>query len=1154
MKLEGKNKEQDDRQVIPVAQCPIMSNAGFKLTNFITGKQFADTLHKSYFSKKIECTENLCVGAMMAGQSKHRLPGAPRPKDEVHTQAKEFLEVYFQGQKRSKNEDFEYRLEEARNEIDETGTWQPTRDELAYGAKLAWRNAARCIGRIQWKNLELQDARSAICSKDMFDALVKHLEYATNGGNIRSMITIFPPRIEGREDFRVWSPQMLSYAGYQQEDGTVIGDPSKVQLTRICQRLGWKGKGGRFDILPWVFSAPGETPTFYDIPDELVLRIKLEHPSFPWFAELNLEWYAIPAVSDMMFDVGGIEFTAAPFSGWYMGTEVGARDLCDPQRYNITNEVALKMGLDTTSPASLWKDKVLVEVNLAVLYSYQQAKVTIVDHHTAAETFMKHMETEQKLRGGCPADWVWVVPPMSASITPVYHQEMIVYNLKPSYEYQVKAWVTYKWKKSSTTLKYKTGSIFKAMFFATSLMRLVRHKRVKCVILYATETGKSETYAQRLGKLLHNAFNARVVCMSDYEVEDLQNENLIIIVASTFGSGEAPDNGKAFWKDLSKAQKNKTMLLQNIRHSVFALGSTQYPTFCGFGKDVDNALASLGSDRLLPVGLGDELRGQEQTFNQWAEQLYKVACTSYSISIDLDSSFATFEKQESWDPKNFRVIRERGTEPHNVYNELSRLHRKKVYPCKVLSRARLQARHSDRQTILVRMDTRGVKDLEYEPGDHLGVFPANPIEQVMSILDHLRRFGYEDDVVKVEILKAGSWKTITNLPPCTLETALTRYLDISSPPTSNLLNLLSDMATQNWDKYRLRRLSKDIDEFELWRSFKFPNFAEVLEEFPSIKLTPAFILTQLPLQQPRYYSISSSRKVCPNEVHLTMSIVNYHTQEGKGPLHQGVCTSYFYGFPQEDVPCFVKHATSFRLPTDKNVPIIMVGSGSGIAPFRSFWQQREYELKTMGTMEEPAEVVESSGDEDEDDESGAFQEPFGKTVLFFGCRQSNVDNIYSHETTPLLRKGVLQKVVTAYSRQPGQKKVYVQDALLQESGLVYELLVKKRGHVYVCGDAVMSDGVKSAIKMIIELESSQAQKEVDTIMQSLWDESRYHEDVFGVLHRRENTEMSWQQPHISYAKPQENMKAVNVKTRRKSSTEMSRRTSLRSSKVWVYRP
>ena len=142
----------------------------------------------------------------------------------------------------------------------------------------------------------------------------------------------------------------------------------------------------------------------------------------------------------MIFDCGGLEFTAAPFNGWYTAPEIGARNLTDLSRYNLMKPIAEAFGYDVSNNATLWKDKVMVELTVAVLDSYNKAGVTIYDHHTAAETFMKHMKDEEKLRGGCPADWVWIVPPISGSATPVFHQEMLSYHLRPSYEYQPDAW------------------------------------------------------------------------------------------------------------------------------------------------------------------------------------------------------------------------------------------------------------------------------------------------------------------------------------------------------------------------------------------------------------------------------------------------------------------------------------------------------------------------------------------------------------------------------------------------------------------------------------------------------------------------------------------------------------------------------------------
>ena len=199
---------------------------------------------------------------------------------------------------------------------------------------------------------------------------------------------------------------------------------------------------------------------------------------YKWFEELDLQWYALPAVSSMKFDVGGIEFPACPFSGWYMDTEIAVRDLCDTHRYNILPEIAKYMSLDINSNASLWKDRAVIEVNTAVLFSFQKANVTIVDHHTAAESFMKHLENENQLRGGCPADWVWIVPPVSGSLTPVFHQEMLNYELKPAYKYQEPAWKTHIWRNgyhdghnsiTSTPRKLRFKEIAKAVKFTSNL-------------------------------------------------------------------------------------------------------------------------------------------------------------------------------------------------------------------------------------------------------------------------------------------------------------------------------------------------------------------------------------------------------------------------------------------------------------------------------------------------------------------------------------------------------------------------------------------------------------------------------------------------------------------------------------------------------------
>jgi nitric-oxide synthase len=593
-------------------------------------KDVYDTLHVKGLKENTVCNNQMCLGSMMAQPGRNEL----RTPQEVLKHAKDFLDQYFTSIRRASSPAHTSRWEQVQKEVNTTGTYQLTETELIYGAKLAWRNSVRCIGRIQWSKLQVFDCRYVTTTSGMFEALCNHIKYSTNKGNIRSAITIFPQRTDGRHDFRVWNPQLVSYAGYRQPDGSILGDPLNVEFTEVCLRLGWRGPGTRWDILPLLLSANGHDPDYFDIPSELILEIPLTHPTLDWFEDLGLKWYGLPAVSSMMFDVGGLQFTAAPFNGWYMSTEIGCRNMCDTHRLNMLEPVAQGMGLDTRTPVTLWKDKAMVEVNVAVLHSFQQKGVTIVDHHTASESFMKHLENEVRLRHGCPADWVWIVPPLSGSATPVFHQEMALYYLKPSYEYQEPAWKCHVWKKGRESGKSKKPrrkfhfkQIARAVKFTSKLFGRALSRRIKATILYATETGKSEGYAKKLVEIFGHAFNAQVYCMSDYDITNIEHEALLLVVTSTFGNGDPPENGEEFAKNLYTLKLSENGIPNGdskLRFAVFALGSSAYPNFCAFGKYVDNLLGELGGERLSKMASGDEMCGQEQAFRKWAPQIFKV--------------------------------------------------------------------------------------------------------------------------------------------------------------------------------------------------------------------------------------------------------------------------------------------------------------------------------------------------------------------------------------------------------------------------------------------------------------------------------------------------------------------------------------------------
>ncbi|MGK4006773.1 nitric oxide synthase oxygenase [Sorangium sp. So ce1036] len=333
---------------------------------------------------------------------------------------------------------FEERWQEVRASLDARGTYTHLVDELTYGARLAWRNSTRCIGRFFWSTLHVRDLRHLETEEEIFQALLEHLELATNGGDIRAMMTVFRP---GEPRIRIWNGQLIRYAGYRLPDGGILGDPANVELTDQALALGWPGgERTRFDLLPLIVQIGDRPPRWFELPRERVLEVPIVHPRHGWFAELGLKWHALPAVSNMAFDVGGVQYTAAPFNGFYMGTEIGARNLSDEARYDQLPLIADRLGLDRSRSDTLWKDAALVELNAAVLHSFRQAKVRMMDHHTLSDYFKKFEEQERQCGRPVYADWIWIVPPMSASTMAVFHTDMENRILKPNYLYQDDPW------------------------------------------------------------------------------------------------------------------------------------------------------------------------------------------------------------------------------------------------------------------------------------------------------------------------------------------------------------------------------------------------------------------------------------------------------------------------------------------------------------------------------------------------------------------------------------------------------------------------------------------------------------------------------------------------------------------------------------------
>ncbi|MGO1053898.1 nitric oxide synthase oxygenase [Crossiella sp. CA198] len=297
------------------------------------------------------------------------------------------------------------RLAEVRAEVGKSGTYRHTAAELAYGARVALRDSGWCTSGMPWRRLKVRDLRGvrrpAAVAAECFD----HLRQATNEGAIRPLVTVFAPDTPDRPGPCIWNEQLVRYAGHRGEDGVITGDPRYAEFTDSMRALGYRtpARPGRFDLLPLVVETADEGAKLFTVPREAVLEVPLTHPELAWFGELGLRWHAVPVISNMRLSIGGISYPAAPFNSFFVGAEIGTRALADEGAYAMAGEVAERLGLDTGSERTLWRDRATLELNRAVLHSFDAAEVTITDHHSEAQHRLAWLRSRQRPSGGRPA-------------------------------------------------------------------------------------------------------------------------------------------------------------------------------------------------------------------------------------------------------------------------------------------------------------------------------------------------------------------------------------------------------------------------------------------------------------------------------------------------------------------------------------------------------------------------------------------------------------------------------------------------------------------------------------------------------------------------------------------------------------------------------
>ena len=520
---------------------------------------------------------------------------------------------------------FSRRLQQVKQEISATGTYTHTSEELEMGARLAWRNSAKCIGRISWNTLQVRDCRHISIPAQIFQEVEEHLRIATAGTNIESVMTVFQPRDPNEPlGTRFWSSQYVRYAAYQHdESGDILGDPANLELTEyLIKRRYWKPPTprGAFDVLPLVLKVPDrKKPYIHELPKECVFEVSIEHPKRPELTALGYRWTTVPAISNFKMNLGGVLYQNMPFNGWFMTTEI-VRNLIE--RYDAGPEICNAMGVDMASDPT-WRLQASAELEKAVLHSFRKAGYTIIDPHSVGQQFCTHVQREREQFGReCPAQWSWIGG-LTGPTNPTWHLEMRDFLVKPQYDYCADGLLLHtsldqrnEWTMHSTH-SAQSGSFSDDEAFRRASQRSNKGD-TRVLIAYGSETGTSEAVARRL-KRHFKVLNPILMTLNEVKGLDIITRRHIthlICVCSTFGIGSAPSNAKKFF-DTTISNMKAT----GTKFAVLALGSTIYPNFCRAGIRLDRTLDDSGMERFMTLTRADSVDGADNTIENWLHHI-----------------------------------------------------------------------------------------------------------------------------------------------------------------------------------------------------------------------------------------------------------------------------------------------------------------------------------------------------------------------------------------------------------------------------------------------------------------------------------------------------------------------------------------------------
>ena len=530
-------------------------------------------------------------------------------------------------------------------------------------------------------------------------------------------------------------------------------------------------------------------------------------------------------------------------------------------------------------------------------------------------------------------------------------------------------------------------------------------------ILYGTHTGRSKIIAGKLaGKLAGLGVEVVSVALDEYKTRQLISETNVVFIVSTHGEGEPPAMAEDFHSFITGKRSPK---LPNLNYSVVALGDKSYKFFCKTGMDIDQALEKSGANSILPILTLDVDFDEE--IDRWIADF-----TDVFAEIPADKTQSNIQNS---------------TESTETYT------RKNPFLATVVDKVKITGRDSDKEVYHVELSLEG-SGITYEPGDSVGVLANNPPQLVYDILNRLGLDGAESVTIKEGVFS--------------LSEALSNHLEIT------VIN--RDVIQKYQSKAENSELQKVIKSEELLDQYLYGHdVLDLLEDFPfSFSAQDlADILRAFPA---RLYSISSSQAAVGDEVHITVSTVRY---SNKGRLRGGACSTYLADRIEIDsqVAVFIEKNPAFKLPENEETPVILIGAGTGVAPYRAFLQQREVNNQK------------------------------GKTWLFFGERRFHSDFLYQVEWQKLLKDGYLEKIDVAFSRDQ-EEKIYVQTRLIEKQKEVFEWL-KKGANIYLCGDMKqMAHDVQNTLLRIFETQGGLTEEKALEYLKTLKKEKRFQTDVY----------------------------------------------------------